>query len=264
MKVHVAFIYMIIVMSMQLVSCRSTQGGEDHANLESWNTIFPSTIPEISLGGAHIVVKDQNKPRIIRSQAPRNPKDYQELTAFGVTDVIIFKKESGHEVKDELAEFKNRGLPGARLHHIPMAYKDFSDFEEPCRQTVEALKFIRDARKDDDRMILFHCTVGEDRTGYLAGLVILLETGGNTREVFKTEMCDKGYSSGNRVKPKNVTTRIDEDLTPVFAKMALLIKSGQLSWSKLDASKICATDPFNETLESEARKEFNPRNFRCR
>jgi protein-tyrosine phosphatase len=245
------------------VSCRSTKDFEEESLLDSSRTPFPSTIPGISLGGAHIVLKDGSNTKIIRSQAPHTDKEFKELTEFGVTDVVIFKKETNHEVQNELLELKDHGFPASRITNIPMQYRDFKDFEEPCRYTLKALKTIHEARQDEGRMILIHCTVGEDRTGFLSGLVKLLENGGDTKEIFKTEMCKNGYSSGNPKKPKSITTRIDEDLTPIFTRLALLIKKGSLTWNHLDADTLCTSDPFNDRLTSTLRTEFNPSNYRC-
>jgi protein tyrosine/serine phosphatase len=264
MQARHVFIPITIALIALQASCRSiTSVDEEDSILHTSRTPFPSTIPGVNLNGAHIVIKDGSKPKIIRSQAPRTDKDYMELTEFGVTDVLIFKKENGHEVQDELKEFKDHGLPNSRLTHIPMRYRDFDSFEEPCRYTVNALKTIREARNEDGRMILIHCTLGEDRTGYLAGLIRLIEGSDNIRDIFQTEMCNNGYSSGNHNKPKNITTKIDEDLTPVFTRMALLIKQGNLNWNHLDADSICTRDPFDGNLDDKTRKTFDPKSYRC-
>jgi hypothetical protein len=255
--------FALAALATLLISCRTTKSHGEDSLLESSRTPFPSTIPGITLGGAHIVLKEGEQSKVIRSQAPHTDQDFKELTSYGVTDVVIFKKETGHEVQDELIALKDHGFPASRITTIPMKYRDFKDFEEPCRYTVDALKAIQKTRQAAGRMVLIHCTVGEDRTGFLSGLVRLLEAGSDSKEIFKTEMCQNGYSSGNPKKPKSITTRIDEDLTPVFTRMALLIEKGRLSWDHLDADALCTQDPFLGSLTPAIRNQFNPINYRC-
>jgi len=55
--------------------------------------------------------------------------------------------------------------------------------------------------------------VGEDRTGALAGQWLLLEKHAegkfiSTQEVFRKEMCARGYSDGTTHKPGKVTEAI--------------------------------------------------------
>lgn len=86
--------------------------------------------------------------------------------------------------------------------------------------------------------MFYHCTVGEDRTGLLSGLWLLLNTKKSIQYVFKNQMCENGYEAGNPQKPAYVVNEIREDLTPLFMMMATKIKRGELSLSNL-TTKIC-------------------------
>jgi multiple sugar transport system permease protein len=66
--------------------------------------------------------------------------------------------------------------------------------------TVRSLKLLRDWTAAG-KTTFFHCTVGEDRTGYLAGLYRLLTETTTAKAMFEQEMCERGYSSGNPQKP---------------------------------------------------------------
>jgi hypothetical protein len=244
------------------VSCTSTARQEDY-DLQEQSSPFDSTVPGLSIRNAHVVVGDNAKPRLIRSQAPNKDHEYTELKDIGVTDVLIFKKETRNEVKKEIAKLLELGIKEERVRHISFLYKDFPDFETPCRQTIEALEFMQLMRTKSSRKLLFHCTVGEDRTGYLAGIVRLMSEKISVEEVFKQEMCKNGYSSGNPNKPGLVTSAIDRDLTPVFLKMAYLIKKGRIKWKSLDP-EVCSADPADSD-DFTAENEFKDlKRFRCK
>ena len=79
-------------------------------------------------------------------------------------------------------------------------WKDITDYQSVCEMTVDALNMIKNSENLNQR-IYFHCTVGEDRTGLLAGLYKIYRGDNESRhEVFESEMCDKGYEAGNRGK----------------------------------------------------------------
>jgi hypothetical protein len=107
-----------------------------------------------------------------------------------------------------------------------------------------------------------HCTVGEDRTGYLSGLYRLLGDGASGVDtIFHDEMCQRGYSSGNPQKPfAGVATEIDNDLTPLFLKMAFKISRGELTPTSLDES-VCDVDPSSDPAFTEP--QWNAESFRC-
>lgn len=189
----------------------------------------PSSVPGISIVNTHLV----DGQTILRGSEPR--KKVPELKAWGVTDVIIFKSQTKAEVDNELIALKELGI---RSHHIPFRWKGLESPEVACRQVVQALKILKENRADS-RVSFFHCTVGEDRTGLLAGIWRMLDDGATLDEAWKNEMCPNGYADGNYKKPKLVADAIHAELTPLFYAMAAKVKSGDLSLETLDA-EVCA------------------------
>ena len=92
---------------------------------------------------------------------------------------------------------------------------------------------MREVKNDSSRKIFFHCTVGEDRTGYLAGLWKMLSDNVSRNEAFHNEMCINGYGAGNPIKPDYVVNEIRQDLTPMFTYMAYLIDKNLVSLANL-------------------------------
>jgi hypothetical protein len=200
----------------------------------------PATAPGVEIPNAHWVEEG-----LLRSMAPRSAADYEALQTVGITAVLIFKKPTGtgRDVSDEIAALHDLGLADEAVLNVPFAWKDFPDFATPCEQTLEALRFLKTQRAAG-RPTLVHCTVGEDRTGYLAGLYRLLEGETEPTTVFTDEMCERGFGSGNPFKPTTVTGAIAEGLIPLYRKMAFKILSGELTWD-LEAAA-CATDPAGD------------------
>lgn len=157
-----------------------------------------------------------------------------ELSELNITDVIIFKNDTKGEVPKELADLEELGING---HHIPFHWKDIPSLQMACEQVIEALSIIKKVKLNGGS-VFFHCTVGEDRTGLLAGLYRMLEESLDQETAFNEEMCLRGYSDGNPNKPGNVTGAIEKGLTPLFLEMSRLIESGELSMRKLD-KKVC-------------------------
>ena len=245
---YISLLAVVFLASIGSFGCKTIESKTSDADselndLSSTNT---SSIEGIDIPNAHIVTRDGQNVKIIRSQAPRNDSDYQDLKKFGITDVVIFKNQTKNEVDQEILNLKAIGIQSSRVTHIPFLYKEFPDFETPCRQTLGALKSVLAVKRADGRKLLFHCTMGEDRTGYLAGLIDLLDTNQSVKEVFKSEMCRYGYSSGDPHKPFKVTKLIDRDLTPLFLKMSYLIRYKKLTWTQLDPDKLCRSDPSSE------------------
>lgn len=176
---------------------------------------------------------------------------------------MIFKNEGRKaEINNEIFKWKSQGLTSTHIKNIPFLYKDFPDFKTPCQQTVEALTFIKNARHERNSRVLFHCTVGEDRTGYLAGLIRLMESKSDIESVFRNELCENGYSSGNPGKPEFVISQINEDLTPVFLQMAYLIKIEKLSWTNLNP-KICNSNPKDDAAFKNDPQFNDPKIYKC-
>jgi hypothetical protein len=221
---------------------------------------FTSSLDDIGLFNAHLV-SESNGAKVYRGMKPFRDADYADLESLGIDAVLIFKKPTGAtEVADEIDALAPIGVPASRVSNVEFPWKDFADFEEPCRMTVRSLKLLEGWRAAG-KTSFFHCTVGEDRTGYLAGLYRLLHETATPREIFASEMCERGYSAGNPQKPfAAVVKEVDTDLTPLFVKMAFKIKQGELTPTSLDES-VCDTDP--ETDAAFTATEWNAEDFRC-
>ena len=179
----------------------------------------------------------------------KEPKSLvRELPEIGITDVIIFKNEVKGEVTKEIADLKELGI---KPHHIPFRWKDYPSFVEACEQTVEALKIIYKVKRAGGK-VFFHCTAGEDRTGMLAGIYKMLEENASVKEVFKNEMCGRGYSDGNIHKPAYVTGAIQRGLTPLFNALSAKVESGEWRLGKL--SKKSCKDLVVEPTELKCRR----------
>lgn len=161
----------------------------------------------------------------------REPKaKVSELLNIGITDVVIFKNETKTEVQDEMAELERLSISA---HHIPFRWKDFPSMIEACEQTVDALNIITKVKAKKGK-VYFHCSVGEDRTGMLAGLYRMLEERVTKEAVFKTEMCARGYSDGDVHKPGMVVAAIQKELTPLFLALSQKIESGEWVSGKIN------------------------------
>jgi hypothetical protein len=173
---------------------------------------------------------------------PRNETDIDKLIALGVSDFLIFKIDTNGEVQKEIDMLGEKGIAKKNISQFDFPWKDITDFRSVCEMTVDALKKIESAEKAN-RKIYFHCTVGEDRTGYLAGLYRIYRENKSVDDVFVSEMCDKGYEAGNPKKGMNVVVKVRESLTPSFLTMAGIIQSAAKSGTAL-SKKLC-TDNFS-------------------
>jgi hypothetical protein len=188
---------------------------------------FPSAIKGLSIPNASFVNDTQT---IIRGAAPVGGKVI-ELKKMGVTDVVIFKNQTGKEVDKEQAD-----LQKAEINTYPIAFlwKDVSNDQAACEQTIAALKVLVEVQESQDRKAYFHCTAGQDRAGYLAGLYRLLTEQVSQEEVIQQELCANGYSEGNPNKPADVVREVNENLSPLFLTMASMIADGEISAGHLD------------------------------
>lgn len=202
---------------------------------------FASTVPEISIPNTHLVARGAGF--LLRGMAPHTPKDIEELGKYGVTDVLIFRNDVAGEkgIQEELELFSRHGKATV-VHQIPFRWKDAVGFSEACQQSVRALKLLRDIHKTNGRGLFFHCTVGEDRTGYLAGLYRVIFEKKVATDVFQNEMCEKGFAEGDPHKPKHVVDAIHSNITPLYFKMVSLFETGRLKAESLDESS-CANEP---------------------
>ncbi len=200
---------------------------------------FDSTVAGIDIPNAHLV---GSSGKLLRGMAPGSPADFGQLFAAKVEAVLIFKNPTttGHDVGEETATLAERGLPAGQISTIPFKWKDIGPFEEPCKQTIAGLKFLRD-NLAAGKKTLFHCTVGEDRTGYLAAMhKLLTEEQVDAGNAWDSEMCEHGYGAGNPLKPGFVVGALESSLKPLYRKMAYLAAKGQLD--ALDES-VCSVDP---------------------
>jgi hypothetical protein len=244
------------------------------ASLPAWagdlNSPFQSTVDGITIRNTHLVAGSlaSGKAAVLRGQEPRN--QIQQLLDKGVTDVVIFKNELGTEVRDEIQALRDAKLEDVdhRVHSIPFRWKKLTDadFHESCSQLLEGLTVLRDVLKTPKRRVYFHCTVGEDRTGLLAGLFRSLNQGWDMTRTFHDEMCENGYEAGNPNKPVGtVVPEVRRSLTPVFTKMEFLIQKGALTLDNVDDDSICDRDPkFDPEWRKEyATAKFDPKKYRC-
>lgn len=186
---------------------------------------FSSTVTGLSIPNSHIV-SQHSGGRIIRGQAPKN-YEIDELVSLGVDRVLIFKNETKNEVTTEISQLKVKGFRSSDILHVDMPWKDISDFQNVCEMTIDSLEFLEESVRSR-KTTFFHCTVGEDRTGYLAGLWGLWN--GEFRsvnEAFSDEMCQRGYESGDRKKPYAVVKAVRAHLTPAFLKMVKLLSEAR-------------------------------------
>lgn len=186
----------------------------------------------------------------VRGPQPSDPAALQNLKSLGITDVIIFKKDNRGEAKAEQAALIKMGLPASKILHIAFPWRDLPDFQSVCQMTVEALERLRQVEQAGGRTY-FHCSMGEDRTGYLAGLYRLASgQSKNIAEVFQKEMCDRGYEAGNPNKPiGTVVSHIRKGLTPAYLILAKRIVTYGYS------PRICAM-PLTESFSDQERAAF--------
>jgi hypothetical protein len=195
---------------------------------------FDSTVPGVSVPNSHWVDEAET---ILRGMEPRTPEQFDELGAVGIEKVVIFKNAKAAAIDEETAAWK---LPAESVLSIPFRWTDLGGFQTACEQTVSALRFVRDGEQAGDK-VFFHCTVGEDRTGYLAAIYALLFEGADARRAFELDMCEHGYGQGNPQKPAYVVSKLDHELTPLYRSMAFLIEQGAIG-PDLDPA-VCATAP---------------------
>lgn len=193
---------------------------------------IPSTYKDTGIPNSHKVNKN-----VIRGMAPQKEEDIEKLISLGVSDFLIFKNDTNGEVQKEIDLLEEKGISKKNISQYDFPWKDITDFRSICEMTMDALKTIEVADQNN-RKIYFHCTVGEDRTGYLAGLYKIYSENKSVDEVFVSEMCDKGYEAGDPKKPMSVVAKVRESLTPAFLTMAKIVQTAAKSGNGL-SKKLC-------------------------
>lgn len=199
---------------------------------------FPSTVDGVSIPNAHEVA-----PGLFRGMAPWKQRQLDELARANVREILIFRNddEDGKTVEREMNLLRTEPR-FTSVVHIPMAWRDQTSFRRPCEQTIAALRVLGDRAARDNGAVYFHCTMGEDRTGYLAALYRIVFENARPESAFREEMCRWGYADGSPTKPADLVSNIHGGLTLVFLKMVKLKERGLLAPDRLDAS-VCAQDP---------------------
>jgi len=198
---------------------------------------FPSTVEGITIQNTHEV-----SPGIYRGQAPLGK--IRELLKLGVTDILIFKNQTKNEIDRELEEIRELEKQNdliMRTTQVDFLWHDYKSYKMACEKTIDALKIMNSVSQSPKKKLFYHCTVGEDRTGFLSGIWKMLTSKKSKKQAFYYEMCENGYGRGNPHKPNYVVNEIREDLTPLFSYMANLISSGKISLKKL-TKKYCRDD----------------------
>lgn len=266
---------------------------------------FPSTVKGLEdITNSHIISGKETSGQVIRGASPEGQVD--KLLGYGITHVLIFKNQLTNktDVTDEIAELKSRGhFSDAQVKQIPFLWRKLPADSSACEQVIEGLAFLRHASQQPGAKVFFHCTVGEDRTGLLAGLYRMAFQGLPLEEAFgeetqsaegaelkSGEMCSRGYEAGNPLKKLEVAQTIQNELTPVFIRVAFFIESGLLRTEQFDKmlgefnseknqeilrdlKSLCRLSPSpypffekggDSSKEHRLFSRYNPKNYRCR
>jgi len=234
-----------VLSAVFVASCVSAPPKPDEAAQREASLVspIPSSVEGTSITNVHLV--DQSAGRVYRGMRIRNASDVQNLRATtGLTDVLIFRADSkGVGVQAELDLLAKEGVARDAVTHIPFEWNKIPSFQVACRQSLQALALMRSAVSTPGKSLFLHCTVGEDRTGYISALYKMLYAGLNSEKAFKYEMCARGYADGNATKPAHVSDQIHANITPVFLKMKHLVSKNPKRLQRLDAS-LCDQDPL--------------------
>lgn len=181
-------------------------------------------------------------------------KNIDQLTKLGVTDVLIFKNQTKTEVDEEKRLLKSAGIA---VKHIPFKWKDIPSTSKACEQAIDALNFVTDIGAKKDRAVFFHCSVGEDRTGLLAGLYRVANEGWDIDRAFDDELCARGWGNGNTGKPAMVWGAVVKELYPVYAMAVAAIEESKSKGEKPN-KKYCRREAIVSVKAEKCVNAFRP------
>lgn len=200
--------------------------------------------PLKNIPNAHLL-DQQGKGEIIRGNAPLNYKNLNLMKKNGITDVIIFKNDKAGEVASELNGLHDIGYNSETAKHVDFDWKDNNEFQRGCVKYMNTIQVMHEKMNANHKVYL-HCTTGEDRTGVVAGLYqAIYNPKLSVADIFKNQMCERGYEAGDKTKSPDVVEKIRAGLTVNFSKMMYLVKQRQEKSQTIDAS-LCDTDPQAE------------------
>ncbi len=212
---------------------------------------FVGTIEGLDTPNTHYV----GDSFVIRGQTPGSLNEYGQLKDAGIKSVIIFKNQTKNEVDQEKETLKELKI---KYTHIEFPWKDITEFKPVCEKALAALKILK-ANNDKEIPTYFHCTVGEDRTGVLAGLFLqVLGQETDVAKIYQEEMCEKGYAEGDHNKIASVANTVRSNLNPVFLKMSYLLKKANYDLSAVN----CGAD-FENDQNYKKSTYSKPASFRC-
>jgi len=228
-----------------VVACASPQPRPDEGARREAGLVSPfaSSVPGTLITNVHLV--DSAEGRVYRGMRIRDEADAKNLVeTLGMSDVLIFRAASkGVGVDEEIELLATQGIRGASVTHIPFEWKAIPSFKAACLQSLDALKVMRRSVTTPGKSLFLHCTVGEDRTGYIAALYKMIYQNLDADEAFTREMCARGYADGNPGKPAEVVLQIHSNITPVFLKMKRLVATRKADLLRLD-ERVCEQDPL--------------------
>jgi hypothetical protein len=150
---------------------------------------FPSTYPGVKeIFNVHRISEGEFPGEVVRGfglvEYDQMTDNYRTriphlMATVKPTHVLIFKNQNfaPGDVDEELRQLTDpqgvARLPKDRILNVAFPWKKMDPWPQTCRQVVSALWFIQNAASKGGRVYV-HCTVGEDRTGVLAGIYRLL------------------------------------------------------------------------------------------
>lgn len=242
---NVKLVFTLLLNSLIVLATTVTDAKEDTKNVspsiqEGGRSMVPfsSTLTAFeSLGNVHSLTPDD---RIIRGAVPNSSVDL--LLKERVTDVLSLQPSDHPQWQKELTILEESGFLKKQIHNVSMYWDRPTPFKEQCIQYLKVLRILKEVKQDRSRKIYFHCTMGEDRTGLVAGLYRIIFDKWSFEKVVAGELCAHGYAFSNLSKPKAVAKKIQDNLGVSFIEMVDLVEQDRLSFANLD-DKICDAEP---------------------